>query len=408
MTNAARIQPLSHRPEPREESPARRGVAASFGEESSATLIVSSIEIHPGEALIQPTPVASTFDFEVRAFSSSSPLRPGARFGPYRLLVRLGGGAQGEVWKALSDEGAAPRAEAVALKILIPGHSRQPRRLAQFRREAERGARLAGPPLLRVLETGEVDGHLYMTMPFVEGVTIRDVIRARRARRDGEDFEPGHPFDTLGEPAYTVAMGRALARAARALHALHLDRVAHRDVKPANVLLDRGRPVGVYLCDLGLGRDLEIATREQMRDGAGTPLFMAPERLLKAPADEERSDVYSMGATMFEALTLERLYDLPPGLHPNSLGAYIIGSTPRVPRALNPALPPAIEAVILKATARNPADRHASAAELADELERALPDIDPSLSLDVPPSWRLIRPPHITLNRNPISEAWRV
>src|SRR5690606_10497886 len=136
-------------------------------------------------------------------------------------------------------------------------------------------------------------------------VTIRDVIRARRARRDGDDVEPAHPFDALCEPAYIVAMGRALAMVARALHALHLDRVAHRDVKPANVLLDRGRPVGAYLCDLGLGRDLEIATREQMRDGAGTPMFMAPERLLKAPADEERSDVYSMGATIFEALTLE-------------------------------------------------------------------------------------------------------
>jgi|GEM_PF-3322697 len=367
--------------------------------ESSATLVVSSIEIHHDIPPFHPGPVVSSVGGPW--VSSSSPFRPGGWLGPYRLLVRLGGGAQGEVWKAVGGGDGS----VVALKVLNPGLSRMPRRLAQFRREAERGARLGGPPLLRVLESGEIDGHPYMTMPLVEGVTLQAVIRARRARLEGDDLEPAHPFETLDESSYLVAMGRAMVRAARALHSLHVDRVAHRDVKPANVLLDRGRPVGVYLCDLGLGRDLEVATTEQMRDGAGTPMFMAPERLMKAPADEERSDVYSMGATIFEALTLARLYELPPSLPPQALGSYIIGATRRTPRSINPAIPPAVEAVILKATARKPADRFDSAAELADELERALPDLEP---IDASPSWRLIRPPHILLDRNPASEFWSV
>lgn len=311
-------------------------------------------------------------------------------------MVRLGAGAQGEVWKAAdADDGSI-----VALKVLNPGLSKQPRRLAQFRREAERGARLTGPPLLRVLESGEIDGHPYMTMPLVEGVTLQDLIRGRRAGLSGEVREPNHPFENLNEAVYIAEMGRAMVRAARALHSLHVDRVAHRDVKPANILLDRGHPVGVYLCDLGLGRDLEIATTEQMRDGAGTPMFMAPERLMKAPADEERSDVYSMGATIFEALTLAKLYELPPNIAPQALGPYIIGATPRPPRAINPALSPAVEAVITRATARQPLDRFATAAELADALERALPDAPPISSR------KLIRPPHVAIGAGASAGPW--
>lgn len=368
------------------------------GAESSATLVVSSITVHHDAPSFRSIPAVSSIVGP--AASPRSPLQPGKRLGPYRLLVRLGSGAQGEVWKAASVDGGS----AVALKVLNPGLSKQPRRLAQFRREAERGARLAGPPLLRVLESGEIDGHPYMTMPLVEGVTLQDLIRGRRARLSGDDRGSDHPFEDLDELSYIAEMGRALVQAARALHSLHVDRVAHRDVKPANVLLDRGRPVGVYLCDLGLGRDLEIATAEQMRDGAGTPMFMAPERLMKAPADEERSDVYSMGATIFEAMTLAKLYDPPPNLAPQALGPYILGATPRAPREINPALSSALEAVIVRATARQPLDRFATADELADELERALPDL-PTAAIP-PPTHRLIRPPHVAISQYASVGVW--
>ena len=101
-------------------------------------------------------------------------------------------------------------------------------------------------------------------------------------------------------------MAAALAEASRALARAHELRIAHRDVKPANLLLDNRRDGGVYLCDFGLGRDLDVATSEQMRDGAGTPIYMAPERLLMFAADEIKCDIYSMGVTLFEALTARK------------------------------------------------------------------------------------------------------
>ncbi len=380
--------------------------ASISGPATLITRIVDSISID-GEFQAHGLPIPQYFE-PVRAESAAaaSPLRPGGRLGPYRLIVRLGRGAQGEVWKAV---GRGPGLEAVALKVLNPGFSKQHRRLAQFRREAERGARLDGPSLLQVLESGEIDGHLYMAMPFVEGVSLHDLIRARRARRIGDDFDSVHPFEDLDTATYTIAMSRILVQAARALQILHANRVAHRDVKPGNILLDRNFPVGVYLCDLGLSRDLEIATREQMRDGAGTPMFMAPERLLKAPADEIRADVYSMGVTIFEALTLGRLFELPEGVPAHALAPYLVRATPRTPRSVNPMLPQPLEATILKATARNPADRFNSAAELADELERSIPLLDQLyLNVERPRPRSFIRRPYISLDPKDSPNHWSV
>jgi serine/threonine-protein kinase len=163
-----------------------------------------------------------------------------------------------------------------------------------------------------------------------------------------------------------------MAKAARALGDIHAGQVAHRDIKPANILLDHHRAHGVYLCDLGLGRDLEFATSEQMRDGAGTPMYMAPERLLKAPADEFLCDIYSLGVTLFETVTLDRPFQAPEGMPWASLAAYLARAEPRTPREINPNLPTDLEAIILKAMSRNPRDRHGSALELAGELDRFL------------------------------------
>ena len=148
--------------------------------------------------------------------------------------------------------------------------------------------------------------------------------------------------------------------------------MAHRDVKPANILLDGHHTCGVYLCDLGLGRDLEIATSEQMRDGAGTPLYMAPERLLKAPANEILCDLYSLGVTLFETLTLGRPFDTPGELPLACLSVKLATAVPKQPRKLKPDLPVDLEAIILKAMSRNPQNRHQSAQEIADELDQFL------------------------------------
>ena len=295
------------------------------------------------------------------------PVRSGMRVGPFVLIRRLGQGAQGDVWKARRVD---PPGGLVALKVLNPVLARHPSRLAQFRREAERGARLAGPSLLQIIESGQVEGLPYMAMPFVEGITLLELIRGRQAHLKSGPVEPIHRLMTADEKTYQRAIVCILSRAASALGQLHAGGVVHRDIKPANILIDAHRGGRVFLCDLGLGRDLEVATIEQMRDGAGTPMYMAPERLLRAPADEILCDLYSLGVTLYEALTLDRPFAVPAGLPLSCLSGYLASARPRRPRRLNPEIPASLETLILRAMARNPADRPQSALELAAELDK--------------------------------------
>jgi serine/threonine-protein kinase len=302
-----------------------------------------------------------------RADAQRPPLAPGDRLGGFRLMERLGRGGQGDVWKALRRE---PVAELVALKVLKPSLARDPARMAQFRREAERGGRLGGPSLLPVYELGTSDGYHFMAMPYVEGITLREVIRARIAHLAGKPTEEFHRLVTLDEPDYLRTMTCLLTDATEALARAHAQRVAHRDIKPANILLDHRRPEGVYLCDFGLGRDLEIATPQQMRDGAGTPMYMAPERLLRATADEIKCDIYSMGVTIFEALTLSRPFQVPEHVTFSALPAFLAGARPKRPGEVRHGFPEDLEAVILGAMERDPARRYDSADRLAADLRR--------------------------------------
>jgi serine/threonine-protein kinase len=318
--------------------------------------------------------------------------------GPYRLLEWLGRGGQGDVWKSQRLE---PFEELVALKILKPSLTHNPARMAQFRREAERGFRLVGPSLVPVYELGETDGYHYMTMPYVEGTALRDVVKQRVAYRRGEELENVHHFATLSDADYFHAMVLAMAEASRALWGVHEQRVAHRDIKPANILPSNRRAGGVYLCDFGLGRDLEVATLEQMRDGAGTPMYMAPERLLLWTANEIKCDIYSMGVTICEALTLERPFRVPSNVTPLAMSAYLAEAEPRSPRQIDPEFPEDAEAVIMKAMARDPKHRYESAGELARDLERcaaAFTQTRRSASVN-PYIWPRVRRPHLLSKR---------
>jgi serine/threonine-protein kinase len=329
-----------------------------------------------------------------RRFGLQPPLAPGDRLGGYRLLERLGRGGQGDVWKALRRE---PATELVALKVLRPSLARDPARMAQFRREAERGGRLAGPSLLPVHELSSSDGYHFMAMPYVEGITLREVVRARAAHLAGKPTDEPHRLATLDEPEYLPAMARILIEATEALGRVHALRVAHRDIKPANILLDHRRPEGVYLCDFGLGRDLEIATPQQMRDGAGTPMYMAPERLLRTAADEIRCDIYSMGVTLFEALTLARPFQVPEYVTLSALPAYLAGSRPRRPREVRSGFPEDLEAVILRAMERDPGRRYDSVDRLAADLHAVAPGGPGGRAPFDGPHHLLARGPHLIL-----------
>jgi serine/threonine-protein kinase len=292
-------------------------------------------------------------------------LEPGQLLGRYRLLERIGEGGQGEVWRAVPVDAVRRQ---VALKVLPASMASDPRRRAQFRREAERGARLNGPALLPTYEFGEVDGASYMAMPFVDGCTLAAVLGQRRARLTGDEENWSHALVSVPDAEYRRAVVRLLAQVARGLASAHRSRVAHCDVKPANILLDR-RSDRVFLCDFGLGRDLDVVTPAQLRDGAGTLLYMAPERLLRRNTDEVRCDIYSLGVTLFEALTLIRPLDVPSMLSSPSWASYLATARPPRPRDVRYDLPAVLEAVILRAMERDPDRRYPSAAALADDLD---------------------------------------
>jgi serine/threonine-protein kinase len=322
------------------------------------------------DELARSTTLSLSLSFQtasgVVGLPASPPSVAGRRLGRFWLVERLGRGCQGDVWKAIQVE---PIIESVALKILPRSLARDSKRRAQFRREAERGARLASASLLPTYEYGEVDGVVYMAMPLVNGCSLQDVVIYRRDPRSPRTPPRLHPLAFEQDAGYVRGIARLFARVARALADVHEARVAHRDIKPSNILLDCGPDEGVFLCDFGLARDLDVATPAQLCDGAGTPLYMPPERLLRSPADEILCDIYALGATLFEALTLTPPFQVPEDLPCSEWAAFLALAEPARPRALRGGIPADLEAIVIRAMDRNPRQRHATARQLAEDLE---------------------------------------
>jgi serine/threonine-protein kinase len=328
-----------------------------------------------------------------------SPGAAGQRLGRYRLIERLGRGCQGDVWRAVRDGDEGPDiltdGVEVALKLLPPSLARDPRRLAQFRREAERRARLAVPSVLPTLEYGDCDGVLFMAMPLVDGCSLGEVITWRRRGSGGgrATANPRHPLADADSAFFLRSAVQIVARVARTLEHVHTARVVHRDIKPANILLDRHHADGVFLCDFGLARDLDVATPEQLRDGAGTPLYMAPERLLRLLSDEVRCDIFALGATLYEAATLVPPVSIPECLPWHSWASYLATTEPDPPRSIRPDIAEKLEEIILRAMAHQPEQRYASAAELAGELEAFLArELDQRRPATSAPARRMLTP----------------
>ncbi len=292
----------------------------------------------------------------------------GGRLGAYRLIERVGRGRQADVWRAVRGESGV---EEVALKVL-PASARDPRRRAQLRHEADRGRRLVGASLLPTYEFGEVDGAVFMAMPLIVGCTLADILGQRRAFDEGRSCFGFHRMALADRSTYTDEVVSVLARVARAASRAHEGQVVHRDIKPGNILVRRDQADGVFLCDFGLARDLDVATAKQLRDGAGSPLYMAPERLLKRPADEVRGDVYALGVTLFEALTLSPPVVLPDDLPRALWVSFLASASPRLPSSVWPEIPEALETTIVRAMEHDPVRRHPTAAHFADDLENYL------------------------------------
>jgi tetratricopeptide (TPR) repeat protein len=265
--------------------------------------------------------------------------------GPYRVLAELGRGGMGIVLKAHDD--ALQRT--VAIKVLRPDLADDTAR-ARFLHEARALARFQHDHVVRVHAVSSEPGRLpYLVMEHLDGETLAARLRARQrlARREAAAL------------AAHVADGLAAAHAAG---------LVHRDVKPANVLLESATGRAKVL-DFGLARVLESESG-LTREGslAGTPTYMSPEQLQHPVVVDGRTDVYGLGVTLYEMLTGEPPFRGTPSrvLH------QVLHEEPPPPRRLVDEIPPDLETITLKAMAKESARRYPTAGDLADDLRRFL------------------------------------
>jgi serine/threonine-protein kinase len=283
--------------------------------------------------------------------------------GPYRVEEELGRGGMGIVLRGRDD--ALQRA--VALKVLRPELA-DARSRARFVREARAAARVRHDHVVGVYAVADPpDGPPYLVMEYLAGPTLAALIRARQRL----------------EPRQAAAL---CAEVADGLAAAHAAGLVHRDIKPANILLDAltGR---AKITDFGLAR-AAAAPSDLTREGvlAGTPAYMSPEQARASDPPDPRSDVYSLGVTLYEALTGE----VPFRGAPHMVLRQVLDEEPRPPRRLNDKVPRDLETVCLNALAKEPARRYQTARELADDLRRWL-NGEPIRARPVGPVGRLGR-----------------
>ncbi len=271
--------------------------------------------------------------------------RPGAGFGEYELLRRLGSGGMGVVFEARQKR----LNRIVALKMIKAGILADERQIRLFRSEAEAVAALDHPHIVPVLDSGEHQGVLYYSMKRVEG---QDLGRCLNSFRD--------------RPA---AIARLMARVAEAIAHAHQRGVLHRDLKPSNILVDeRGEP---HVIDFGLAMRLDAAAVESTTGHVvGTPGYMSPEQARgRRDAITTATDVYGLGTLLYAMLT-----GRPPFSGTSALEILhrVIDDEPPRPRERNPQVDRDLEIICLKCLSKEPPARYPSVRELADDLNRWL------------------------------------
>jgi serine/threonine protein kinase len=266
-------------------------------------------------------------------------------FGDYELLGRIARGGMGVIYKARQ----VCLNRIVAVKMMLPGMLISEAEASRFQNEAEVIANLRHPNIVAVHEVGAHDGQRYFSMDYVEGQSLAAVVR-------------DHPL-----PARTAA--RYVKVIAEAIHYAHQQGILHRDLKPSNVLLDKaGNP---RIADFGLAKRLASDSRLTATGTVlGTPSYMPPEQADgKGRRIGPASDVYSLGAILYELLTGRPPFQAATPLDTILL---VINTEPIAPRMLNPKLSRDLETICLKCLEKDPRWRYQTAQELADDLDRYL------------------------------------
>jgi serine/threonine protein kinase len=266
----------------------------------------------------------------------------GQTLGQYRIVEQLGRGGMATVFKAFQ-----PSLERyVAIKILPPYYAHEPGFAERFIREAKAVARLEHPHIMPIHDFGQEGDYTYIVMKYVPAGTLKDLIASTSLSL---------------EQATDI-----ISQIASALDHAHAQGIVHRDVKPSNVLMDQGE--WAFLMDFGLAKMVEGSKQLTASGvGVGTPAYMAPEQGRGEKVDG-RADVYSLGIVLYEMLTGQVPFDAET---PMAVVLKHITAPLPMPRSVNPVIPESVERVMLKSLAKDPADRYATAGEMATALRQA-------------------------------------
>lgn len=282
-------------------------------------------------------------------------LEPGSNLGKYQLLVRIGHGGMASVWVARERSPQSGRQRLVAVKVMLPQLARQATFRAMFLEEVQLVRSIQHENVVQVYDVSEDAGVLYMAMEWVEGESLRNVIRAASGKR----------------PIPADIAVHVISDAASGLHAAHelrgwdgeLRGVVHCDVSPHNILL--GVDGRAKLVDFGVAGALEHLDTQGVKGKAG---YMAPEQAEAGPVDR-RTDVYALGIVLFELTTGMQLF--ATGSREETLKLVADPVIP-LPTDVTPHYPPALEVIVLRALERNPNQRYQTALELQEALHRFL------------------------------------
>src|SRR3954467_6325914 len=298
----------------------------------SAPLVLMIAQSRPLKDILVKRPLPTAY-FSVSMTESARP-----DIGKYHIIELVGEGAMGVVYRATD----SVLDRTVAVKVMNESIARQEDLRKRFLHEAQAAAALPPPNVVSIYDMGEVDGHMFIAMEFVDGVDLEKLLE-------------------LGQPLSLQAKLDIIIDVLTGLTFAHKRGIVHRDIKPANIrVTEDGR---AKIMDFGVAH---LASSSMTSTGSilGTPSFMAPEQITEGKTSAQ-TDIFAVGGVLYQLLTMLKPFDAPSL---QNLFFRIITEKPKRVSEVMPGLPPALDRIVEKAMAKEPSDRYASALDMANEL----------------------------------------